>query len=42
MKIKKKERKMSTVKKYSLEYKKEAIKLAKEIGITKAGLELGV
>ena len=33
---------MSTVKKYSLEYKKEAIKLAKEIGIAKAGLELGV
>ena len=33
---------MSTVKKYSVEYKKEAIKLAKEIGIGKAGLELGV
>ena len=29
-------------KEYSLEYKKEAIKLAKEIGVTKASGELGV
>ena len=33
---------MTNAKKYNNEYKKEAIKLCKEIGITKAGLELGV